>query len=71
MEKRYTALRIVGTIYKILGIIVLALSIIAVIALCAGGALGGAAMQRSLRGLDFGVPGMGMFAGAGAAPPGH
>ncbi len=45
MERRYTALRVVGTLYKILGAIAAVLTIIALVGFCAitasGGALGG------------------------------
>ncbi len=56
MEKRYGALRIVGTIYKVLGIIAAVLTVLAVVALCGAGAVGGAALDSVGRGLgqDFG-----------------
>ena len=61
MEKRYTALRIIGTLYKVLGIIVAVITVLAVLAICAAGALGGAAWGRILRNMgEFGpymVPG--------------
>jgi hypothetical protein len=46
MEKRYTALRTIGTIYKILGIVVGVLTILAVLAVCGGSILGGAALNN-------------------------
>ncbi len=45
MEKRYRALRTVGSLYKIIGVIVLVLAIIGAIGACAAGALGGAALR--------------------------
>lgn len=57
MEKRYRALRIVGSIYKIAGAIVLILAIIAAIGICAAGAIGGASLRNFAN--EFG-PGMQM-----------
>ena len=48
MEKRYRALRIISTLYKILGIIVLVIAIIGAIGACLGGVLGGASLQNTL-----------------------
>ncbi len=45
MEKRYTALRTIGTIYKILGIIAVILTVIAIVAVCATSIMGGAALS--------------------------
>jgi hypothetical protein len=45
MEKRYTALRTIGTIYKILGIIAAILTVIAIVAVCATSIMGGAALS--------------------------
>jgi hypothetical protein len=55
MEKRYRALRIVGSLYKIIGFIVLILAIIGAIGICAAGTLGGAFLRDFSN--DFG-PGM-------------
>lgn len=44
MEKRYTALRIIGTIYKVLGVIVGIVALLGVIGLCLTAVLGGAAL---------------------------
>jgi hypothetical protein len=41
MEKRYGALRFIGTIYKLLGIIVLILAVLASLGACAGALIGG------------------------------
>ena len=46
MEKRYTALRIIGTIYKLFGLLVGALTILAVLGICAASVLGGAAIEQ-------------------------
>jgi hypothetical protein len=48
MEKRYRALRIISTLYKILGIIVLVIAIIGAVGACLGGVLGGASLQNYL-----------------------
>lgn len=52
MEKRYTALRVLGTIYKVLGGIVGVITILLVLAICAFSVLGGAAMDTL--GREFG-----------------
>ncbi len=44
MEKRYTALRTIGTIYKILGIISGAITLLVILGICAASVLGGAAL---------------------------
>jgi hypothetical protein len=44
MEKRYRALRIIGTVYKVLGVIAGVLTIIAVVGFCLATVLGGAAL---------------------------
>jgi hypothetical protein len=64
MEKRYRALRLVGTLYKILGAIVLVLAIIGAIGVCLAGILGGQALSEFSR--DFGVNGrnLGVYSGA-------
>lgn len=63
MEKRYSALRILGTVYKVLGIIAAVLTVLAAVALCGTSVLGGAALDSMGReyGQDFG--GGGMFGG--------
>jgi hypothetical protein len=45
MDKKYTALRVIGTIYRVLGIITLFITIIAVIGICGTSVLGGSAMD--------------------------
>lgn len=52
MEKRYKALRIIGTIYKVLGGIAAVMTIMLVIAFCATSGLGGAAFDKF--GREFG-----------------
>lgn len=49
MGKRYTALRVIGMIYRILGIITLALTIIAVIGICGMAITGGSAIDAIAR----------------------
>lgn len=62
MEKRYRALRTIGTIYKVLGAIAAILTIMTIIGVCATSVFGGAALDSFSR--DFGVSrGMGMFGG--------
>ena len=49
MEKRYAALRTIGTIYKVLGIAVAAITLLMIIGFCLFsllGGVGGAAMSR-------------------------
>ncbi len=46
MEKRYGALRTIATIYKVAGIIVLVLTIISILGICATSVLGGTALSR-------------------------
>lgn len=62
MEKKYTALRTIATIYKIIGGITAVITILIAIALCATSVFGGAAMDSFSR--EFGSGGMsGMFGG--------
>lgn len=67
MEKRYKALRIIGTIYKVLGIIAGVITILVAIGLCGTSVLGGAAIDNLGRqfGGDIGVGGLfgGIFGG--------
>lgn len=53
MEKRFRALRVVGTLYKVLGVIVLAIGIIGGTIACVGGIAGGAALRDM--GSQFGM----------------
>lgn len=56
MEKRYAALRIIGTLYKIFGAIVAAITLLAVLGICATSVLGGAAVDSL--GHDTGFAGL-------------
>ncbi len=68
MEKRYMALRTIGTIYKVLGVLVGALTILAVLGICASSVLGGAVADQfgyelGRRGMGFGGLFGGVFGG--------
>ncbi len=59
MQKKFGALRVVGTLYKVLGVIVLVLGIIGGSIMCVGGIVGSTALQDM--GQQLGVnPGMGI-----------
>ena len=45
MEKRYRALHIISTLYKVLGVIVLVIAILSGVGICLAGVLGGSALQ--------------------------
>jgi uncharacterized membrane protein len=47
MQRRYRALRVIGTIYKILGVAVGVLTIVAVVGFCGFGLLGGQMLQNA------------------------
>jgi hypothetical protein len=49
MEKRYKVLRVIGTIYKVLGGIVAVITILSVLGICVSSVLGGAAITNSFR----------------------
>lgn len=63
MEKRYRALRIVGTLYKILGGIVLVVAIVSAIGICLAGILGGQALADFNRDFGTGLNTVGAFGG--------
>jgi len=65
MEKKYKALRTIGTIYKILGTVAGIITLLAVIGICAASVLGGAALDSFSRELgDYGYSGpSGVFSG--------
>jgi hypothetical protein len=69
MEKRYRALRTLGRIYQIIGIIIAIITLLAVIGSCVALAVGGANLGRFGRDLRWGPLGMaegaiaGIFAG--------
>ncbi len=46
MQRRYRALRLIGTLYKLLGVIILILAILAALAFCGLSSLGGAALTQ-------------------------
>jgi hypothetical protein len=46
MERRYSALRTIATIYKVAGIIVLIITIISILGICATSVLGGSMFNR-------------------------
>ncbi|MBN1370748.1 MAG: hypothetical protein JW987_02220 [Anaerolineaceae bacterium] len=57
MEKKFGALRVVGTLYKVLGVILLVLGILGGSIICIGGIVGSTALQDM--GQQFGInPGM-------------
>lgn len=60
MERRYRALRIIGTIYKVCGGIVGIITILIAVALCALSAMGGAGADTIARdlGRDTGLSGL-------------
>ena len=64
MEKRYRALRIISTLYKILGAIVVVSAILSAVGLCLMGVLGGSAFQSMSRDLPAGAAGMGLLGSA-------
>lgn len=46
MKKRFGILRLIGSIYKVLGIIVAVITLLAAIGVCATSVLGGAALEQ-------------------------
>lgn len=48
MEKRFTALRIIGTIYKVLGLIIASITILGALGLCGVSVLGGGILENLL-----------------------
>lgn len=63
MEKRYSALRIIGTIYKVLGVIAGVITIIMVLAICGASVMGGAALDTLGQQFGGGMGSAGMFGG--------
>jgi hypothetical protein len=61
MEKRYRALRIISTLYKVVGVIVLAVALLSSIAICLAGVLGGSAMEGYARQMGGDMSGLGFF----------
>lgn len=64
MEKRYRALRIISTLYKILGTVVLVIAVLSAAGMCLMGILGGSVFQSLGSDLPSEVAGMGMFGSA-------
>ena len=61
MEKRYRVLRVIGSIYKVLAVIVAGITLLSILGLCATSILGGVGRAAFLRG-GLGPIG-GMFGG--------
>ena len=64
MEKRYRALRIISTLYRILGVIVLIVAIISAIGLCLTAVMGGSALQQLSKDLPQEAAGVGLLGSA-------
>lgn len=64
MEKRYRALRIVATLYKIVGVIVLVIAVLSGIGICLAGVLGGTALEGYARQVGGNVNGIGFLGSA-------
>jgi hypothetical protein len=58
MEKRFRALRLVSTVYKIVGIIIALVTILGAIAVCLAGVLGGGLMQTLFSSQDLSTLGL-------------
>ncbi|NLE75769.1 MAG: hypothetical protein GX605_03310 [Chloroflexi bacterium] len=63
MEKRYTALRAIGTFYKVLGGLAAVVTVLAVLAICLGAVLGSGVLGGLGREFGVNVP-MGRMGGA-------
>jgi len=63
MEKRFTILRIVGTIYKVVGIIIAVVTLLSALGFCGMSVLGGSAMESVLNNLPGGAGGQGQGLG--------
>jgi hypothetical protein len=61
MEKRYKALRIIATVYKVLGVTALIVTLLALLAICGASLTGGALLREWGRGA--GMPMMGRAVG--------
>lgn len=61
MEKRYRALRIVGTMYKIIGGVVLILALVSAVGACLAGILGGASLSQFSQDFGNNLGRMGLF----------
>lgn len=63
MKKRFVALRVIGTIYKVFGGIAGVVTILIVLGLCATSVLGGAVMENIGREFGGNTGFMGLFSG--------
>jgi len=63
MEQRYHALRTIGTIYRVMGYIVLVLTILAVIAICGVSIISGTALESASQQFGFNSSGSGLAGG--------
>lgn len=63
MEKRFKALRFVGTLYKIFGVVVGVAMLILALGICAVSVMGGASMADYAR--EYGMRGMEVFGALG------
>jgi hypothetical protein len=63
MEQRYKALRIIGTVYKVLGGLVGIVTLLLVVTICASSVLGGAALTNLAGELGDGSGVGGLFGG--------
>lgn len=63
MEKKYTALRFIANMMKVLGIILAVLTAITAIGICGTGVLGGTALDSLGRQLDQSTGGVGLLTG--------
>ena len=61
MENRYSALRLIGTLYKILGAILAILTLLSVLGICATSFLGGAAFENIQQDLGGDISGVGLL----------
>lgn len=63
VERRYGALRIIGTIYKVLGVIVGAITVLLALGLCVVGIAGGATMDMLSDQMGVPMTGLGTVGG--------
>jgi hypothetical protein len=65
MEKHFRVLRLIGTIYKIVGIVIGAFTILSALGICVTSVLGGTAFENVLQGLNpnGGASGLGILGG--------
>ena len=63
MEKRYKILRLIGSVYKVIGIVAGVITIIGAIGSCAFSAIGGSAMDSLLNSYGNSYGASGLFSG--------